>query len=158
MNDYNIEKLKIIHKPLIDEINRYRDWPIRILTFTSAFYFGLIGLLLLKKIVICTLSIKIGLTVAVVMLYFWTVYYIGQCHLNYLKARNIQTKIQKKLELDKWQINKNQIFPDDWFTQKKIKLCTRLWGYGFYILYITILFVISILVIWVGTKFIPGVV
>ena len=31
------------YNAIINEINRYRDWPIRVLTFTSALHFALIG-------------------------------------------------------------------------------------------------------------------
>ena len=155
MSENDIEKLKLIHPPLIEEINRYRDWPIRILTFTSAFYFGLIGLFLLNKIEI-PLWIKIVLTVVVTMLYLWTVYYCGKCHLNYLRARNIQVKIQKKLELDKWLVDNKRVFPDEWFSENPVKLSTRLWGWGFYALYATILFVLSLIVIWKAVGFIKN--
>jgi len=153
----DVEKLGLIHPPLIEEINRYRDWPIRILTFTSAFYFGFIGLFLLNKIEINFLWVKIVLTAVVTSLCLWTVYWCGKCHLSYLMARNIQVKIQKKLKLDTWLVDGKKVFPDEWFSEKPVTLCTRLWGWGFYAFYATILFVLSLMVIWGVTKFIKNV-
>jgi hypothetical protein len=44
------DNLKIVLPYLLDEINRYRDWPIKILTFTSALNFAINGAFLLKQV------------------------------------------------------------------------------------------------------------
>lgn len=153
-DEIEIEKLKLVYPPLIQEINRYRDWPIRILTFTSAIYFGLIGLFLLKKIEIpCCLG-KGLLTGLLTGLTLWTICHFIKCHLNYLKARNTQVKIQKKLKLDQWlsynekENKKDIVFPCFWFKLRKVKLRTGWCGWGFYAFYTLILFLLSIMVIW----------
>lgn len=38
-----------IYKIIVQEVGEYRDWPIRILTFTSALHFALMAALTIKN-------------------------------------------------------------------------------------------------------------
>jgi len=147
-----IAKIKIIYPPLIEEINRYRDWPIRILTFTSVFYFGLIGSILSEKIKTSQCGLKFGLLFAILTLYGWTVYFCRKCHINYLRARNTQVRIQKRLNLQEWEVEGTPVFPKYWFNERPETWREGFWGWGFYLLYATILCAISFVVIVWGPR------
>lgn len=41
-----------IYKIIVQEVGEYRDWPIRILTFTSALHFALMAALTIKELLV----------------------------------------------------------------------------------------------------------
>jgi len=94
------DDLKIVLQYLLVEINRYRDWPIKILTFTSALHFAINGAFLLKAVTITPLA-RIAITIFIGTLWFWTIAVFRHCHLSYLGSRNIQSSIQRKIGLNK---------------------------------------------------------
>ena len=79
------DNLKTVLQYLLAEINRYRDWPIKILTFTSALHFAINGAFLLKEVTISTFA-KIIITIFIGLLWIWTIAVFRHCHLNYLKS------------------------------------------------------------------------
>jgi hypothetical protein len=81
------DKFQLVYSSLVSEINRYRDWPIRVLTFTSALHFGIIGAFLLKGLCV-GIAPRILLSGVLSILWLWTVYYFYRCNENYLQARN----------------------------------------------------------------------
>lgn len=98
-----------IYKIAVNDIGRYRDWPIRILTFTSALHFALLAALTIKELELgygVSLTISVGLTI----IYISTIYHFGHCHKEYLRLRNIQVRLNKKFGLDR------VVYPNKWFT------------------------------------------
>lgn len=43
-----VDKIKFIYDKVYDELNRCRDWPLKIMAFTSAFYFFILGFINFK--------------------------------------------------------------------------------------------------------------
>jgi hypothetical protein len=146
------DNLKIVLPYLFDEINRYRDWPIKILTFTSALHFAINGAFLLKQVTV-TSPTRIAITVFIGVLWIWTIAVFRHCHLNYLRSRNIQASIQRKLGLHNIKINEEPVFPSEWFEHTCVSLCNRWIGWGFYGFYATGLSGLSVAVIWGWVKF-----
>ncbi len=144
--------LKIVLRYLLVEINRYRDWPIKILTFTSALHFAIIGAFLLKEVTITPLA-RIAITIFIGILWIWTIVLFCHCHLNYLRSRNIQSSIQRKIGLNNIKINDEPLFPSEWFKYTCVSLCNRWIGWGFYAFYATGLAGFSVAVIWGWIKF-----
>jgi len=124
------DNLKTVLQYLLVEINRYRDWPIKILTFTSALHFAINGAFLLKEVTI-PIPARILITFFIVLLWIWTIAIFRHCHLNYLQSRNTQASIQHKLGLNTIMINEEPIFPSEWFKQTCVSLCNRWVGWGF---------------------------
>lgn len=147
-NDF--EKIKLVYPQLMEEMNRYRDWPIKILTFTSAFYFGIIGLILIYKIKIVNLWSQFSLMLVMTILFWWTIVVFVHCHLEYLNARNTQCNIQKYLKLNLLKIDEGNVFLYKWFKEIKVSPFERFLGWGFYVLYAAILWFITLLVILCG--------
>lgn len=140
------EKVKLVYSAVITEINRYRDWPIRVLTFTSALHFGIIAAFLLKDLRIVCWA-KYGLVAIITILWIYTIYYFVRCHKSYLEARNVQARLQKKMELDTWLSDGEKIIPDAWLKPVEESIWKRKWGWGFYALYATGLYISSVAII-----------
>lgn len=148
------DKFQLVYSSLVSEINRYRDWPIRVLTFTSALHFGVIGAFLLKDLYVGIVP-RVLLSGVLSILWLWTVYYFYRCNENYLQARDTQRNMQEKLKLHTWTTSDGiQMFHRDWFPpkNKSSQQCwfqkKRFWGWGFYAFYASSLFVMSLFVIW----------
>lgn len=130
-----------IYRTLVHEVGRYRDWPIRILTFTSALHFALLAALTLKELELnCAVSLVISGVLTVV--FGSTIYHFGHCHKEYLRLRNVQVRLNNKFSLDR------DVYPAKWFCERPVKLREGFWGWGFYAIYASILYVLSLIVIW----------
>jgi len=146
-NEESANKISLILPGIIEDINRYRDWPIKILTFTSALHFGLIYIFISQKINLEYWT-NFALTIIIIVLLLWTIYYFYRCHKSYLELRIIQSNLQKKMQLDNWKINEDYIFPRGWFKRKSTCACKGFWGWGFYAFYAFILVFFSLSIIW----------
>ena len=116
----------MISEALIQEINRYRDWPIRILTFTSVLYFAVIAGILSGHIQFVS-QVKIVLGIVFTALSGWTWYLLWLCHTRYQIVRNAQVKLENQLRLDKC-----EIFPPEWLKVRTVSPRTALEGWGFF--------------------------
>lgn len=130
-----------LYKIIVHDVGRYRDWPIRILTFTSALHFALLAALTIKELDLST-YISMLISCALLIVYGSTIYHFGHCHKEYLRLRNVQVKLNKALSLD------SGIYPEKWFSDRPVSLREGLWGWGFYAIYATVLFALSLIVIW----------
>jgi hypothetical protein len=130
-----------IYRIAVHDIARYRDWPIRILTFTSALHFALLAALTIKELDLSS-SIAFAISFGLLVIYGSTIYHFGHCHKEYLRLRNVQTKLNRKFGLDR------EIYPEKWFEERPVKLGEGLWGWVFYAIYATVLFALSLIVIW----------
>ena len=129
-------------------MHRYRDWPIRVVTFISALFFALMwGILNFEINLTMSVCQKLFLSLLLSGLFIWGLYFIARCHKNYLQSRNVQIKIQKNLKLDEFKVNGNKVFPEKWFKEIPEKVFKRWWGWGFYAFYCIILWSISITLI-----------
>lgn len=130
-----------IYKIVVYEVGRYRDWPIRILTFTSALHFALLAALTIKELDLgCNVSWVIS--IALTVIYISTIYHFTHCHREYLNLRNVQVGLNKALELD------DSIYPKKWFQERPVELKEGFWGWGFYAIYATAMYLLSLVVIW----------
>ncbi len=130
-----------LYNILVGEIARYRDWPIRILTFTSALHFALMAALTIKELTL-GVGVSVVITVALTVIWASTIYHFCHCHLEYLNLRNVQVRLNKSLKLEE------NIYPVKWFRERPKKLREGLWGWGYYAIYATILYVLSLVLIW----------
>lgn len=136
-----------IYTAIINEINRYRDWPIRVLTFTSVLHFGIIGTFIFKAIKLTECQAYL-LTFFLIVLGIWTIIYFYKCHINYLEARNTQYRIQCYMNLKKLKIDNSSVLPEGWFVVVKESGFTRFWGWGFYAFYSSALTLCACWAIW----------
>jgi hypothetical protein len=155
MNDENMkpepfEQFKLMYDNMYDELNRSRDWPIKIMAFASAAYFAMYSLLKFDNG--CgglNIGIKIGLIVLILLLTFSTLRNIYNQHKRYKVYRDVQTQLENKLKIHSWQANNKTIFPADWqklIAEKKEKQKFGL-GWHFYAIYIIVLALIATILI-----------
>jgi hypothetical protein len=130
-----------IYKIIVHDVGRYRDWPIRILTFTSALHFALLAAITIKEVDLNT-GVSALISCALLIVYVSTIYHFGHCHKEYLRLRNVQVNLNKALSLDR------DLYPKKWFSERPVTLREGLWGWGFYAIYATVLFFLSLIVIW----------
>ena len=139
---YNVNYAEFLLTILSGEMNRLRDWPIRILGFTSALHFAVIAGILISKIrFIC--PVKWFLTIFFSLLFFWTAYYFWKCHINYLKTRNAQIDLENKIG-----IADMNVIPAAWLEQRKVSGFTAIWGWGFYVFVAAGFWLATIGVVW----------
>lgn len=145
----NQHDLSDLYSSIINEINRYRDWPIRILTFTSALHFAIIGAFIFKGgILNLTEGIKSILTFFLIILGIWTIIIFHHCHIQYLTTRNTQARIQKYWGLNDLIVDGETVFPQKWFNVVTESGCEKFHGWGFYSFYSLALSICSIWSIW----------
>jgi len=139
---FNEKYADFILKTLTEEMNRLRDWPIRILGFTSALHFAVIAGILVTKIQFIS-PVKWLLTIFFSLLFLWTAYYFWKCHINYLTTRNAQIDLENKIGLADM-----DIIPKDWLEPRKVSGWTAIWGWGFYLFVAAGFWLATIGVIW----------
>jgi len=149
MEKINDDHLKLMYDRIYDELNRGRDWPIKIMAFASAAYLALFGLIKFDKNATgfsCT--VKILFTVLLIGFLGLTIKIIITQHLNYLKYRDIQIKIQKAMRIYEWHIDGENIFPSTWKNSIKISVFSGFFGWFFYASYLTLVTIITLCLIW----------
>lgn len=143
MSDSSWESYRL----LVADIDRYRDWPIKLLTFTSALHFAVIAAIAVKELTLAPRT-AFAVTVLLAVLYGFTLYYFGKCHLQYRALRNTQVRLNRLLKLEELSVGGINVFPDAWFAERPVSLTEGFWGWGFYACYATVMFGLSFLVIW----------
>lgn len=140
---------KFMYEKVYDELNRSRDWPIKIMAFASALFITLIGVLKIDNTSV-QLNCETKLIISIILLVFalFTCGIIIRQHLNYVDYRNIQKGIQKE-----WKIDEINGIPLKWiaYEAKKISfwrgLKNGVWGWSFYAIYILAIACITICLI-----------
>ena len=151
MNDENtkpepFEQIKLMYDNVYDELNRSRDWPIKILAFASAAYFAMYGLVKFDAIGGgLNIVVKIGLVVSILFLTFSTLRNIYTQHKRYKAYRDIQTQLENMLKIHSWKVNDKPVFPVEWQKQISEKKQKQKFGLGwhFYAIYIVVLALIA---------------
>lgn len=139
---FNINYADFLLKMLTDEMNRSRDWPIRIMGFTSALHFAVIAGILVSNIHFICIA-KCLLTIFFTSLYIWSFIYIWKCHTNYLESRNAQINLEKQIGIEDM-----DVLPKSWLELKKVSCLSSIWGWGFYVLVATGFWLSTVGVIW----------
>lgn len=121
---YNIDYSKFILDMLSSEMNRSRDWPLRLLSFTSAFHFAVIAGILVSKITFVTWA-RLALSFFFILLFLWSFYCFWKCHTNYLTARNAQVTLEEQIGLSDM-----GVLPSIWLKVREVSGFTALWGWG----------------------------
>lgn len=109
---YNVKYAELLLTILTGEMNRLRDWPIRILGFTSAFHFAVIAGILVSKINFIY-QVKCFLSFFFTLLFFWTAYCFWKCHINYIITRNAQIDLENKIGMGDM-----DVIPKDWIVSR----------------------------------------
>ena len=150
MQNIKHEHLKIMYDQIYDELNRSRDWPIKIMAFASAAYFGLFSLIKLDPhSVKINCGIKFLISFLLLGLLAWTIVVINKQHKNYLRYRNVQIELQKIMDIYTWKNEGNEIFDIGNFGKiRHISLSEGWLGWGFYAGYLFIIFLITLMLIW----------
>ena len=139
---YNVNHAEFLLSTLTDEMNRLRDWPIRILGFTSALHFAVIAGILVTQIEFIDL-IRWLLTSFFTALFVWTAYYFWKCHINYITTRNAQINLESKIG-----IAEMDVIPRDWLLPRKVSGFTAMWGWGFYLFVAAGFWLATVGVVW----------
>jgi len=142
-----IDQLKLIYEATLKEIDRYRDWPIRILAFESILFLAMLKVTIVDQIALSEVA-KWLASVIVVIITAWTICYFYKCHMNYLKARSVQAKIQRYLELDQLKVADKEVIPKEWFDDCRTCLFQGFWGWGFYAFFSISIGVLTVLALW----------
>lgn len=147
-SDIEFDKIKFMYEKVYDELNRSRDWPIKVMAFVSGFFFLMIGFInfsLAKVEVIRKYSCLF--TILVVSISIWTILIIWRQHCQYLIYRDIQRKLQKKMRIQDIKVNDVDVFPDEWTTTRTPKFFSGFQGWLFYVLYVFALGLITVLIV-----------
>lgn len=141
------ELLKFMYGNVYDELNRSRDWPIKIMAFASGVDVAIYGLLKFNENCQFGAFSKGILLVIVFIVTLFTVNNILNQHRRYKEYRNIQKGIQRELEIQHLKTENNPIFPDYWteFIPHKPsykKGSNGKWGLG-YIFYVTFIIALA---------------
>ena len=143
-----IDKLKFMYDKVYDELNRCRDWPLKIMAFTSAFFFFVIGFVNYRKesieIIRNNAALIILMLTAVAV---WTIAIMIIQHYRYLDYRNTQIRLQIKLGVTEWKLNDKELFPKNWSKPKIKSLFTGFQGWFYYALYIFSFWLLTIIVV-----------
>lgn len=142
------ELLKIMYENVYDELNRSRDWPIKIMAFATGVDVAIYGLLKFNGNDQLHIVVKLILGFIVFIVTRVTVKNILKQHSEYKKYRNIQRGIQKELQIQNFNVGGVAIFPPEWtnfITDLKDSDVRRFGlGYQFYVIYISSLSAIAI--------------
>lgn len=148
------ELLRLMYSNVYDELNRSRDWPIKIMAFASGVDVAIYGLLKFNENSHLGLLSKIFLVIIVLIMTIFTRSNILNQHRNYEQYRNIQRGIQKELQIQHLMTAGDPIFPNYWTEfvpdkKSKTKFTAGKWGLGyrFYITFIVALASIALLLI-----------
>jgi|GEM_PF-5072933 hypothetical protein len=143
------EDLKFIYDKVYDEINRCRDWPVKILGFTSGLYLAVLTILKINSDRLPIYSNgKWCLYIGIALFSLYCIGILMKQHLDYLKYRNIQIRMQKKMKVQFWKVNGKRIVPEKWDDEFKGKLWENCTGWIFYAFFIICLSTLSILIIY----------
>jgi hypothetical protein len=152
MENETTENLRFLYTQTKEEINRYRDWPLKILGFSTVLDTAVIGSLFVKKDDNWSFSslLQWVCVIAVALLGISAIAVIRVNHRNYLTCWNVIARIQKYWQLETLHLRdepRNPIFPVDWMKERPISAKTGYQGWGFYALYIVLLSVIAIFIL-----------
>lgn len=136
----------ILLRSIQTEMDRARDWPLRILAFTSVLHFGVLLAIVGSSISLLP-YVKCGLSFMFLVLMCWTIFLFRKFHIDYLHQRQAQRRLQLKLDIDK-----EGIFPDEWLKERCVCLREKWWGMGYYIFIEASFFVSVLCVIWLPVK------
>lgn len=135
-------KYEVIYSSLISEAESARNWPLKLLTFITVLYLAIItahfydeGLSLVNILWIQFLLITI-----LVITYIWLTFLIIKYHLNYLKYRNIQIRINERIDTD-------NLLPEEFKKELEESICQNYSGWLFYFFYLTIIFFSALITI-----------
>ena len=136
------DHLDIIYNTLNQEIEASRNWPIKLLTFITVLFFGISSAHLNDKAneLLNNCYLEIVLVLVISIQFVWLIYLFCRYHINYLKCRKSQIKINKQLNSDK-------DLPKSWTEKIKISLWTRWHGWLFYAFYLMIIYVGTLVII-----------
>lgn len=140
--DHDFQRSDFLLRMIVEEMNRSRDWPLKILGFTSALHFGIL-VAIISSGVVFSCGVKAFLTLLFTVLMFWTIYYFRRCHFTYLELRNSQIELELQLGI------KNMgVLPEAWLNKRLVSSFTAFWGWGYY-LFIAVAFWLSVIgVLW----------
>ena len=141
-----MEDKRFMYDKVYDELNRCRDWPLKILGFTSGLFIAMLGFLKIftVKVFYCE---KVFLILGISAFFIYCIAIIVKQHLEYLRYRNIQIRIQKEMGIKEWKIDDERIIPREWDNELKESIWTNFQGWMFYAFYIFCLSVFSIYII-----------
>ena len=150
--DNQFNKIKLMYDNVYDELNRSRDWPIKIMAFATAGDLAIYGLIKFTDTFCIGNWIKIILSLLVTALAFFTIFNIYNQDTQYKKYRKVQRKMQRWLEIHHFKIDDQEIFPTEWSKIEELPqknwLYRFLAGWPFYVVYIVVLLIIALLLIW----------
>lgn len=147
-NESESDKMKFMYDKTYDELNRCRDWPIKIMTFVSSFFVLLIGFINLRQENAAVIKEYSGLFIAIVCaVSVWTVVIIIVQHYRYLTYRNVQINLQRKMNIQNIKLDDTNIFPVSWTQPRRQNLLSGFQGWFFYALFIVSLATITVTIL-----------
>ena len=146
--EHDKDNIKLIYDKVYDELNRCRDWPVKVITFTSALYIALFGFLKLDSVNVDKLHYSKWFIVGgVIIFWIFIIKIIRKQHLLYLEYRNTQIKLQKLLGIYDWVIEDQKVIPSDWSRLNRKSMWVKVDGWLFYAVYLTVISAFSCLII-----------
>jgi len=149
-NKDNLDIQKLIFENVYDGLNRCRDWPLKIIGFTSGLYIAVLGALKLfsKDGAPISYNSKWFIIVGISMFCIYCIIILGKQHLQYLDCRKTQIRLEKKWGINEWTVDDEKIMPPKWFNPISRNLLKKGLGWIFYALYISFLSAFSIYLIF----------
>lgn len=133
------------------EVEHTRSWPTKVLAFyaatNAAIATGLFTLAGRTKPVVAPACVRVGLTIAVLVLAVWALYLLRKNHRSYLSYRNLQIEFQTA---NAAALKAKYSIPVDWLKPNDISLRTRWTGWAFYGLIVCLIAILTGVAIWVA--------
>lgn len=142
------EEIRFMYDKVYDELNRCRDWPLKILGITSGLYITILAFLLTfaDQFKISS-SAKWILFIVICIFWIFCLWILGIQHLRYLDYRNIQIRLQNQMGVQNWTVGGKRTIPKEWDRELSVGLWTNWQGWIFYAFFISCLSGFSIYVI-----------
>jgi len=151
-NNDEFEKIKLMYDNVYDELNRSRDWPIKIMAFATAGDLAVFGLIKFTDTSSLGCWKQVLLTVLILGLAFFTILNVLNQDNEYKKYRATQKNMQRWLEIQTYKLDAIGIFPDHYIggneIPKKRWIYRKLAGWPFYVAYIVALGILALILIW----------
>jgi hypothetical protein len=146
------DNIALLYNQVYDELNRGRDWPLKIIGVMSTLFAGIIGSARIAKEFSTGLNMGLkAICIGILIIYgIYTAIVVWRQHKNYLKYRDVQRKLQNSFGFGNLKtVDGKSVLLPEWTDEKYKKKSRNHYGVFYYISFITILTGFAIYLIYI---------